>query len=66
MLGPVVGPAYVTTVDNHWLRMVENGAAITFDGGPSRSFGSENVLISIGGGPNFRGVPALTPPPPPR
>jgi hypothetical protein len=56
------GPAYVKIVDNQWLSTVERGNAVTFDGGPNRSIGNNDVVISLGSGPNFRGLGQPSPP----
>jgi hypothetical protein len=64
LLGPNAGPAYVKTIDSAWLNIVAGGAAVTFDGGPNRSLGSENVLLSFGRGPSFQNIRRATPPQP--
>jgi hypothetical protein len=56
------GPAYVKIVDNQWLSVVERGNAVTFDGGPNRTIGSGDVMISLGSGPSFRGLGQPMPP----
>jgi hypothetical protein len=71
LLGPAAGPVYVSSIDSQWLKTVERGNAVTFNGGSSMtiSMGSTSgtpVMMSFGTGTNFRPVaPPPTPPPRP-
>jgi len=63
-LGPTVGPAYLRTAEN-WLRNVESGSAVSFDGPPTgtSSNPSTGVTMFMGGSsPTFKRVPMTRPP----
>lgn len=67
MLG-ASGPAYVKLVDDQYLKTVERGIAVTFDGGPNRAMGSgsDNVMVSLGHGMSYHNPPTTRPPAPVR
>lgn len=65
VLGPTAGPAYVKIIEPRWLSRVESGSAVAFDGPPNSSYGSNDVMVSVGGGPTFRmAAPPLAAPRP--
>jgi hypothetical protein len=59
LLGPTSGPTYVKLADEAWLRTLERGAAVTFDGPPSRSTSNDEFTVSLGVAAN----PHFAPPP---
>ncbi|MEO5960494.1 MAG: hypothetical protein ABIR80_15385, partial [Opitutaceae bacterium] len=64
-LGPTVGQAYVRQLENSWLRTVENGAAVSFNGPPTGTStnSSTGVTMFMGAsGPVYKRVPAPRPP----
>lgn len=60
-LGAVAGKGYLSLLENQWLRALEHGAAVSFDGAPARTMpGGENAAISLGRGPKFHMLPPKT------
>ena len=64
-LGPTVGPAYVKVADQ-WLKMVENGNAVTFStNNATMTISNGNAIVMFGGGPSYRNVARPVVPPRP-
>jgi hypothetical protein len=69
ILGPAAGPAYLQVAEP-WLRNVERGAAVRFDGAGGSMMGFVTIqggssIIALGGGsPNYRRLPPVRPPSP--